>query len=139
ADALGGPALVPAGGTLSSTGYTFGAGQGPHVSGAVNASTYSIEMLFSLNSTTGYRKIIDYVNRASDNGLYNLDGAAKLYPIVTASSTVFAPGVMCHLVATRDGATNLFTVYVDGKAALSVTDSNGYAVFTGPNNIAQFL
>src|SRR5262249_32305612 len=75
ADALGGPPLTPAGGTLGPSGYTFAEGQGPSLSSAVSPTTYSLEMLFRIDDTSSYRKLLDFKNRTSDDGLYNLNGA----------------------------------------------------------------
>jgi len=123
ADSLGGPSLVPNGGVLGATGYTFGFGQGPSVSNAINPTTYSIEMLFSINQTDGFRKLIDFKNLTSDNGLYNLDTALNFFPVTTGPSGSFTAGATAHLVVTRDGSTNQFIGYVNGVQRISFTDT----------------
>src|SRR5271165_6304635 len=60
-DTLWGPPLVSDGGTLSASGYTFGANQGLSLSSALtDAGNYSILMDFSFSTLTGYRKILDF-------------------------------------------------------------------------------
>src|SRR5581483_4712292 len=134
-----GPPLVPNGGSLGPAGSAFGAGQGPSLSGAIAPATYSIEMLFSIDSTSGYRKLLDFKNRSSDDGLYNLDTALNFYPVTTGPSGALAAGRMHHLVVTRDGATDRFVGYVDGVRQIDFTDSANRAVFDGPGNIIHLL
>src|SRR5690349_8233838 len=63
ADQMGGPSLVGLGGTLSSSGYTFGKDQGLSLSGAVDSSNYSIEIVFSATTYQNtWNKIFDFSN-----------------------------------------------------------------------------
>src|SRR4051812_2009214 len=60
ADDLGGPSLVPNGGTLGATRYTFGADQGLSLSNALtNNADYSIELVFQFQDLSSYRRILD--------------------------------------------------------------------------------
>ena len=138
ADALGGPALVGLGGTLGANGYTFAAGQGLSLSGAVNQSVYSIELAFSFTTVGGYRKIADFKALASDAGFYALGSSANFYPVTTGPANAFASGAAHHVVITRDGS-NVFSAYVDGALQLSFTDNGSLATFSGANQIAYFL
>jgi hypothetical protein len=150
ADTLGGPSMVPAGGTLGLTGYTFAAEQGPSVSNAIDPYTYSIEMKFTLDalSAGNYRKLIDFKDRTVDAGLYKTPTGAANFSIVgnpTGPAGAIALATPVHLVATRDGASNLFTCYVDGVLQFSFTDlgtspdTAGNGRFTATNNIIQFM
>jgi hypothetical protein len=140
ADTHGGPSLVPNGGTLTANGYAFGQDQGPSLSGAINSSTYSIEMLFTIDNNSGYRKLLDFNNRTMDEGLYNLDGTLQFYGS-SGSGThgALTAGMSHHLVVTRDNATRQFVAYLDGVRQFAFTDSSGLAVFAGPNRIIHFL
>src|SRR4051812_30123465 len=80
ADALGGPSLVGLGGSLGSTGYTFQPNRGLQLTGALNTSVYSIELVFALSTTDSYRKLVDFKNRESDMGLYNTYRFPEFYP-----------------------------------------------------------
>src|SRR5262249_27264997 len=97
ADAFGGPVMVVARGTLGATGYSFSFGQGPNVSNAVDAATYSIEMLFRIDDPSGYRRLLDFKNRTSDNGLYTLNGTLDFFPVTTSVGGVFTPGQLHRL------------------------------------------
>lgn len=140
ADNLGGPALVPNGGTLNATNYSFAPNQGLSLTNALpNTAVYSILTDFSFTTTSGFRKIIDFKNLSSDNGLYNRDQKLVFFNSLgsTESSTLdFAPNVLARLVITRDAA-NQFTGYVDGVQRISFTDTNSLAVFNP--NIIQFF
>lgn len=143
ADDLGGPNMTNNGGTLGAAGITFGMNQGPSLSSALNPTTYSVEMHFQLDSFSGWRKLLDFNNRVSDDGLYT-------YPILW-HGPVFAPelstyvgpyapqpSVMVDVVLTRD-STGQTTAYFDGVLQWSFNDSASRAVFSGPNSIAYFL
>jgi hypothetical protein len=141
ADSLGGPAIVPAGGTLGPNGYTFGPDQGPSLSGAINPATYSIEMRFRIDDNSGYVKLLDFNDRSADEGLYNLGGALTFYGAgASGPDGALTAGVVHDLVVTRDGATNQFVAYLDGVRQFAFTDTGpALATFSGPNNIIHFL
>ena len=80
ADEKGGPSLVADGGTLTSTGYTFGPNQGLSLSNVFSGGSYSIVFRFALSQVDGYRKIIDFKNRTSDFGLSDYNTTADFYP-----------------------------------------------------------
>ena len=144
ADFFGGPSLTPIGTLVSGSeggaqGYRFDAGEGLSLSGALaSPSVYSIELRFLFDATSGYRKIIDTKNRASDQGFYNLGTAANYYPVVTGAAGAFSNGVFAHVVVTRD-ASNDFRAYVDGSQDITFNDGGGLATFTGPGGIINFL
>ena len=78
AETGGGPSLTSLGGTLGPTGYTFGANQGLSLTNVIGAGTpYSIELRFSFDATSGFRRILDFKDRTSDTGLYNLNTAVN--------------------------------------------------------------
>ena len=143
ADALGGPVINPDGGILNPTNYSFGPNLGLNVVNALaphdySTSDYSIETTFSFSTLSGFRKIIDFLDRTSDNGLYNLNTALNFFPVTTGPSNAFQPDVFAHLVVTRDAA-GQFVGYVNGVQQISFTDATGLATFTGPNDIMRFF
>lgn len=138
ADALGGLSLTLNGGTIGTSGYTFAANQGPSLgSNAVNQINYSLLMDFSISDTSGYRKLVDFKDRNSDAGLYNLGGALSFYPVTTGSAGSFIANTLSRLVITRDSATQNFVGYVNGVQQISFVDSGDLATFSF--GIAQFL
>ena len=139
ADSLGGPSLVNNGATLGATGLTFGANQGPSLSNAIDPANYSIEAYFQITSVGGYRKLIDFKDHSSDNGLYNLNTGLNFYNVATGSAGTISANTMTHLVLTRDGGTQLVTGYINGISQLSFTDSGTIGTFSAANNIIQFF
>ena len=138
-DTLGGPALLSDGGTQGPSGYSFAANQGLNVGSALgNPGDYSILMDFSFASLTGYRKILDFKDRTSDNGLYNLGGMLDFFP-VAAGGPVFSADTLARVILTRDAATNTVTGYVNGALQLTFNDGSSLATFSGTNNIIRFF
>lgn len=140
ADDLGGPNLVPDGGTLGSTSYAFGPNQGLSLSnGLPDPANYSIETIFRFANLSGYRKILDFKNLSSDQGLYTLDTALNFYNVAGGLASAFTPNVDVRLIVTRDDTTDKFVGYVNGVQQITFTDSSDLAVFTATNNIIQFF
>jgi hypothetical protein len=135
ADSLGGPSLVAEGGTLSSSNYSFGPNQGLTLSGALSAGTatngnYSIEMIFSFSDLSGFRKILDFKDLTSDNGLYDLATALDFFPLNTGAPGAFTPNVNADVVLTRDGESGQVSGYVNGVPRITTfLDSSNLAVF----------
>ncbi len=75
------------------------------------ADSYTIWVKFAFTEVNGYRKIIDYQNRTSDNGFYFQSGRLLFYPDISQrTSTTYAANQIIDLVAVRDGSTKTFTV-----------------------------
>ena len=139
ADSLGGPSLAANGGTINATDYSFGPNQGLTLSNALpNPANYSILVDFSLSTLSGYRRLVDFKNGASDNGLYNLNSALNIFPITTGAA-VFAPDVPVRLVLTRNSATDLFTGYINGSQQISFTDGAHHSVFDASSAIMKLF
>ncbi|MCX5943711.1 MAG: hypothetical protein NTZ53_00010 [Cyanobacteria bacterium] len=103
-------------------------------------NTYTIALRFSFQQVSGYRKIIDFSNLASDTGFYVLSGEINFYPLGTApqgapqgtTARTFSAGDVIDLIATRDSG-GYFTVYVnDGQGGyvqqIRVLDTNAESV-----------
>ena len=141
ADDLGGPVLVPAGGTLGPTSYSFGLNQGLSLSNALSGpGNYSIETIFNFSDVLSFRKILDFKDRTSDSGLYDLNTAVQLIPIASAGPLgAFAPNVDIRLILTRDGSTGQVVGYINGVQQFSVIDNSSITDFSAANNIIHFF
>ncbi len=104
--------LANNGGALSATGINFGANQGPTISGFSSPSAYTVELSFSFDSVTGYRKILDFQNRTTDQGFYVYQGTLNYYPVAFPGIVDFASNVIANVVLTHDGTST--TGYVNG-------------------------
>ena len=139
ADSLGGPSLLANGGTLNPTDYSFDPNQGLSLSNALpNPAKYSILVDFSFSSLSGYRRIIDFKDRASDTGLYDLNTAVNFFT-VTSGGAVFVPDAPVLLVITRDATSGMVVTYIDGVPQISFTDNTNLAVFDAGNAIIHFF
>jgi hypothetical protein len=139
-DLVGSTPLVSDGGSITATGYAFGADQGLNVSSALlNPGNYSILMDFSFHDLTGYRKILDFKNLASDNGLYNLNTELTYFPFVVGPTGAFTADTLARVVLTRDSGAQTVTGYVNGVSEILFTDSTSDAVFNAANNIIRFF
>jgi hypothetical protein len=141
ADAKGGPAITSGGGTLSSTGYTFATGKGPTLSNAVTATgSYTIQVVFTPTTVSGYQKILDFKNRTSDDGLYSLNGTLLFFGSSgTGTAVSIKAGQSEDVVLTRDASSKVVTGYVNGVKQFSFTDTTGLATFTATHSIINIL
>jgi hypothetical protein len=138
-DNRGGPSLIGLGGQITALGYVFAANQGLTLtSSALNTASFSLEVSFRFDSTSGYRKIADFHDRADDTGFYQLNTALNFYPVTSGPTGDFSPGVDVHVVLTRDGTTNVVTGYVNGQERFSFVDSSSIATFTAAKKLTLF-
>jgi hypothetical protein len=81
-----------------------------------STSEYSIALRFSLGNVSGYRKIVDFKDRSSDNGLYIRSGVIEAYPYSTSGQTPFSNGDIIDLILVRN-ASGLVNAYVYNNGA----------------------
>lgn len=128
ADALGGADMVGGGGTLGATSYTFGINEGLSL-GEQLGSVYTIDMVMTFDTHSGWQKIIDFKDRTSDSGLYTSDGNWNFYRTLL-SAPAPADGVAARVTLTRD-AGSLVSLYVNGALTGTFLDSGNIATFEG--------
>jgi hypothetical protein len=139
-DLVGSTALNADGGTITDAGYAFGPDQGLNVSSVLSdTGNYSIVIDFSFQTLDGYRKILDFKNQASDDGLYDLNTDLNYYNFSFSPPGVFSADVPARVVLTRDSSDDDVVGYVNGVEQISFTDSSDDAVFSGPNGIMRFF
>ena len=99
-------------------------------------NNYSIELVFTFDATTGYRKIIDFSDRVSDTGLYVLDNSLRFYSETAAVGTL-ASGYN-HIVFSR-ASNNTTIIYLNGSEVLSFNDTNGLADLSPNGDLYLFV
>ena len=93
-------------------------------------------MGFSFDQLGGHRKILDFANRSSDSGLYNLSTSLNFYPVSSTVNGQLQAGVVHRVVFTRDAAKTVVS-YVDGNPRLTFTDASDLAVIGSVLNFFQ--
>jgi VCBS repeat-containing protein len=144
ADELGGPAMTDNGGALGATGYTFGQAEGPRIenwaTGTATADNYSVEFLFEIDDTAGYKKLVTFTG--ADTGLYNNSGNINFFNATgNVHPGTFANDRLTHLVVSRNGTTGDVQTFINGtlKTGASFNDGGGIAIFTGANDVIDLL
>ena len=99
-------------------------------------NNYSIELVFTFDETTGYRKIIDFSDLVSDAGLYVLNNTLRFYAETAAVGTL-ASGYN-HIVLSR-ATNNTTTIYLNGSEVLSFNDTNGLADLSPNGDLYLFV
>ncbi len=130
ADSLGsGPAITGYGGSFGPDGYSFPKGTGMSLTGAVDPNNYSVEMVFSADSTAGWVKLIDFKNLTADYGVYLANGQVYFYSYGKTTGSITAK-TFNDLIVTRDGATKQVNLYLNNANILSFVDGWGFTALT---------
>ena len=124
----------------STTVLTFSQNNGlslSSTSGVIPNNTYSIVMLFSIQQTSGYRRLLDFKNGSSDNGLYSQNGHLYFYPAGFGNPVSIVANTWVQLVVTRD-TTGTVTGYIDGVQQFQFADTSSLGVID-TNNVLRFF
>jgi hypothetical protein len=133
ADSRGGPSLQSLGGTVGSGSYTFEAGQGLILDGALaSGAGYSVEITARLDQISEYRRILDFKDGASDGGIYSFAGRLSFPPTIFGSGSAISTEAFVTILITRDSNTKALTGYANGIEQFSLIDTPGAAVFSTP-------
>jgi hypothetical protein len=93
------------------------------------SASYSIFLNFEFDELSGFRKILNFKNLASDDGVYNLSTDLNYFNFSFGPTGAFTAGTFEQVVLTRDGATGLVIGFVNGVEQFNFTDSTSDAVF----------
>jgi hypothetical protein len=139
-DLVGSTSLNSDGGSVGPAGYAFGANQGLNVGSALtNVGDYSILVDFSFQDLSGFRKILDFKDLTSDNGVYNLSTNLNYFNFSFGPNGAFTANTLARVIVTRDSGTGLEVGYVNGVQQFSFTDSTSDGLFSGTNGIIRFF
>lgn len=106
--------------------------------GFLSSGTYTVEMYFRLDTTTGYKKLIDYNNLTADAGFYSYNGKLNLYPSFTSADSFIGPNTFQYVALTRDNVTKKMYVYHNNKVAGSHNDSTDKYVYGANKRLIFF-
>ncbi len=127
-DTMGtGPSLTSFGGVVSGGTYTFDLQEGLRlVNGLPSSTDYAIEIgITAVDSVSGYNKVLDFLGRSSDFGIYFYNAAVEAYGYGVNGG--FVPDNV-PFVFSVERSGNLFSAWVNGVLAMTTFDpSNIYA------------
>ena len=89
----------------------------------LSSGSYTIEIYVELDAISGYNKLIDYLNLADDNGLYENNGACTFRGPGTVSGDLFTNGAYYFVTITRHGITKNVKMYVNAQYVDGFTDN----------------
>lgn len=104
--------------------------------GVIPTNIYTIVMLFRLDDTNSFRRLIDFKAGTTSYGLYAYYGQLYFYPFVVGPTPRIAAGSYAQVVLTRDG-TNLVG-YVNGAQQFSYVDTGGDGILSSANDLRFF-
>ena len=90
--------------------------------GVIPSGIYTIVVQFRFDEVSGYRRIIDFKNASSDNGLYAYDGMLYFYDSAEGSAMVIDAAMYVDVALTRD-QNGMVAGYVNGMPQFSFADS----------------
>lgn len=95
----------------------------------VVTGSYSISMLMRYSPMdAGYARLVDFSNSTSDTGIYKLGAGVSFYPVGTFAPGSFVTDQDVFVTITRDAATQLVSLYINGIASGTYVDTgNLYA------------
>ena len=124
--------ILPDLGNISRSVHHFGQNCGVLFDNGANGhflgETYSLELYFKFDNSTGFSRILDFKNRNSDYGLYCTESQLQFYNASNVATTAFTSGQYVYLVVTRDSAIREVRQFVNGQQIDVFTDVNDIAV-----------
>lgn len=100
--------------------------------------SYSISMLLRFNPMDGgYARLIDFSNSTQDTGIYKLGNGVSFYPVGTYAAGSFVEDQDVFVTITRDAATKVVSLYINGIPSGTYTDTND--LYAPIANVLYFL
>jgi hypothetical protein len=106
--------------------------------GVIPNNVYTVVMLCKFDEANKLRRLVDFKNGSSDNGLYaSADNRLRFNPSGTGTNNLVGAGSYVQVALSREsnGAT---TGYVNGIQQLQFTDTNNDAVIDSNNSLRFF-
>ena len=100
-------------------------------------NTYTIVVLFELNDVSNFRRVVDFKNGTSDNGLYVQNGRLRFFPGSSGTTPIVANRYV-QVVITRD-LSGLVKGYVDGAKQFEFSDATAQDAIISNKNTLRFF
>ena len=95
-----------------------------NTTGLIPSNNYSVEMVFELTGSLGWRRLLDSLDRQSDSGLYiDPNSALNLFPNANGAGGLFVANSFFDVFVTIDPF-NTVTGYLNGAQQFSTTSTN---------------
>jgi hypothetical protein len=91
-------------------------------------STFTIELYFKFDDLYGWKRVIDWKNRTTDDGAYVYLGEVSFYDYSTSDTATVLTDVYTHYVVTRNGTTKELKIYSDALPLVDFTDGDNEGV-----------
>jgi Concanavalin A-like lectin/glucanases superfamily len=116
--------------------FASNAGLQLNTSGMIATNNYSVEMIFSLDTTSGYRRLVGVDDRTTDNGFYVLSDHLTVYPTGGSGPNLLTTTSYHHVILTvaTDGTVS---GYIDGLTDFSTVTS--VMNITSPGQMLDFF
>jgi hypothetical protein len=117
--------------------FPRGGGVSLPTAGLVDPTSHSITMVFRLDETSGWRRLLDFRGGVSDNGFYDYNGQAQLYlagALATSPGIVFTPGAYVRVTLTSEataGGGQRTQIYIGGTPVTWGNSSRGFTLDSG--------
>ena len=98
---------------------------------------FTAVVLFSFDTVSSWRRLIDFKDAASDYGLYVFNGSLSFYPIVVESADSIPANTFVQVALTRDESARV-TGYVEGVEQFAFIDSGNDAGLA-PSDVLRFF
>ena len=102
--------------------------------GLVDPTNHSVVVVFRLDKTRGFRRILDFTNGSSDIGLYNLNGRVALYGGHDVSQNVVLDDSYAQITLTNaaaSGGSEQATAYLNGVKVATGRIPKGFDLKSG--------
>ena len=102
------------------------------------SNEYTIVILFQFDTVSGWRRLVDFKNGLTWNGLYVVNGTLHFYPSASGAEVCVTNNVWHQVVLTRE-SNGLARVYCDGVPRLNFDDTAGSQAILSAANTLRFF
>lgn len=92
------------------------------------SGSFTIEVYFRLKELESWKRVLDFKNRKTDNGCYIYEGRLNFFNFATGEKAPVKPNEYVHYVFSRDAATHIIKMYVDGESKVEFQDPGDEAI-----------
>ncbi|HYV14523.1 MAG TPA: LamG-like jellyroll fold domain-containing protein [Conexibacter sp.] len=117
--------------------FPQGGGVSVRTAGLVDPTSHSVVMVFRLADVSGFRRLLDFSDGASDDGLYDASGTTVFYAgdyVARSTGAVFEDSAYVQVTLTSEATlagSQWTVVYVNGTPVAAATTTQGFGLGSG--------